>query len=176
MRANHTPLHSSMSCCGLLPEFSRCQREETLLLMDSLERPSGRTAGSAGGKFTPSTIMSPALCPSTEIRLGVYYYYYYYYRAQEPITSHPRVLCERGPPEKNGSIFEYKPCTPRLTCRSFTDKENHDLDRCGDLRNHLGWRPPSGEESETFGCGVHRVHQFVLQPPLTAVNNERHLL
>ena len=100
MRArDNTPLRSMMIECGRLPEFSCRQREEALPLMASLERPSGRvtvTAGSSG--ITPSTIMSPATKsgrPSTEIRLGVFFL-----RAREPVTSHPRVLCERGPPKE----------------------------------------------------------------------------
>ena len=133
MRAgNNTPHDSSMICCGRLPKCSRCQGE-ALPLMASPERPSGRTiASAAGGKFTPSTIMSPAAtsssCPSTEIRLGVHYY-----RAHKPTASHPRALCERAPP-KSGSISKYKPCTPRLTRGSFTDKEQRNGGLFGAVR------------------------------------------
>jgi hypothetical protein len=38
--------------------------------------------------------------PGTEIRLGVFFLL----GVREPIASHPRSLCERGPPEENGSI------------------------------------------------------------------------
>jgi hypothetical protein len=117
MRASNTPHDSSMITCGPLPACSRCHQET--LLLDSPERPSGRTAAAGSSGITPSTIMSPATQsgpPSTEIRLGVYYY-----RAQKPVP-HPRVLCQRAPP-KSGSSSKYKPCTPRLTRGSFTDKE-----------------------------------------------------
>jgi len=119
-RNDNTPLRSSMSCCGLLPEFSCCRREEALSLMDSPERLSGRTvtAGSSG-KFTPSTIMWPVseAGPSTEIRLGVFCLC-----AQES-TSHPRVLCESGPPKRADRSLEAQTMYPRLTRGSFTDKE-----------------------------------------------------
>src|SRR5215207_5490804 len=91
-----------MIFCGLLPEFSCCQREEALSLMDSPERLSGRTvtAGSSG-KFTPSTIMWPVSEEdeaSTEIRLGVLCFFFL---CAQGSTSHPpRVLCERGPPKR----------------------------------------------------------------------------
>jgi hypothetical protein len=107
MRASsNTPHNSSMIRRGLLPEFSRCHEVQAVA---SPERPSGRTAaaaaaaGSSSSGITPSTIMSPATdsCPSTEIRLGVFFLL----GMREPIASHPRSLCERGPPEKNGSIF-----------------------------------------------------------------------
>jgi hypothetical protein len=93
---------SSMSCRGLLPEFSCCWREEALSLMGimgSLERLSGRTAAAGGsGKFTPSTIMSPAtsIRPSTEIRLGVVLAR----KLTAATTKSPRVLRERGPPKR----------------------------------------------------------------------------
>jgi hypothetical protein len=97
---NDTPLlRSSMICCGLLPEFSYWRREEALSLMDSPERLSGRTAAAGGsGKFTPSTIMSPAssIRPSTEIRLGVLLAR----KLTATTTKSPRVLCERGPPKR----------------------------------------------------------------------------
>jgi hypothetical protein len=119
MRASlNTPHDSSMIECGPLPACSRCHQET--LLLDSPERPSGRTAAAGSSGITPSTIMSPATQsgpPSTEIRLGVYYY-----RAQKPVP-HPRVLCQRAPPKRSGSSSKYKPCTPRLTRGSFTDKE-----------------------------------------------------
>jgi hypothetical protein len=99
MRASvNTPHDSLMIYRGLLPEFSRCyERSSPSSLLASPERPSGRTAGAgASGKFIPSTIMLPAssVRPSTEIRLGVFCLC-----AQES-TSHPRVLCERGPPKR----------------------------------------------------------------------------
>lgn len=99
-RNNNTPLRSSMSCRGRLPEFSCCHEESSSSssLLASPERPSGRAAVTAGSSgIIPSTIMSPAssIRPSTEIRLGVYYYY----RTQEP-TSRPRVLFKRGPPPR----------------------------------------------------------------------------
>jgi hypothetical protein len=111
MRASsNTPHDSSMIRRGLLPEFSRCQEVQALA---SPERPSGRTAaaGSSSG-ITPSTIMSPATesCPSTEIRLGVFFLL----GVRKPIASHPRALCERGPPEKNGSIFRSTTMYPAL--------------------------------------------------------------
>jgi hypothetical protein len=134
MRASsNTPHDSSMIECDLLPEFSCCHDRA----LASPERPSGRIISAAAGssRITPSTIMSPAseAGPSTEIRLGVYYYH-----AQEPTShpSHPRLFCERGPPTRNGSISRYKPCTPRLTRGSFTDKEIqrygqvHERDEC----------------------------------------------
>ena len=135
MRASlNTPHDFSMIYRGLLPEFSCCYEESSpsssspsSSLLASPERLSGRTAAAGGsGKFTPSTIMSPAssIRPSTEIRLGVL-------RVHKPTTtSHPRVLCERGPP-RSGSILKYKVCTPQLTRGSFTDKENHDYPGTG---------------------------------------------
>ena len=123
MRASlNTPHDFSMIYRGLLPEFSRCYEESSPSLLASPERLSGRTAAAGGsGKFTPSTIMSPAssIRPSTEIRLGVL-------RVHKPTTtSHLRVLCERAPP-RSGSILKYKVCTPQLTRGSFTDKENNE--------------------------------------------------
>jgi hypothetical protein len=113
-------LDASEDASPLLPEFSRCQDVRTLA---SLETGSGRTAAAdrSSSGITPSTIMSPATerCPSTEIRLGVFFLL----SVREPIASHARSLCERGPPEKNGSIF--RRTNPRLTRGSFTDKEKH---------------------------------------------------
>lgn len=102
---------------GRLPEFSGCQEEARNLLLASPERPSDRTASRAGGKLTPSTIMSPAITSraSTEIRSGVFF-------ACELLAASPRVHHERGPPSWLIDS-EAQTAYPRLPRGSFTDKE-----------------------------------------------------
>jgi hypothetical protein len=101
MRAYDTPQHFlRMIESGRLLETSCCRERASLFFLASPERPSGRISASSASEITTSTIMSPATNsrPGTEIRLGVCFL-----GVHEPIGSHPRALCERGPP-KSGSI------------------------------------------------------------------------